>query len=214
MCLQHCSYSLGQWPVTFGLSLYESPSTNHWSGLFFIYNKNFWCFWPRFCTSKAILGRRQPGRIRWILLWIMLLAQDRSLDLLASSTTVPRMPPAVCCDINSSWFNSITSTSMISFNTGAFIIKNSGTIMWLDTISVFQPFVLYIRYICTSSLGWIDWWIEEWMDGYIDKWIDDVRYIDTFSDPNSMVQDFFVQYPGALVEHSHLLSQWYVPVSE
>ena len=25
---------------------------------------NDWCFRPRFCTVKAILGRRQPGRRR------------------------------------------------------------------------------------------------------------------------------------------------------
>ena len=43
-----------------------------------------WCFRPRFCTVKAILARRQHGRMR-ILLWIMPLAQHRSLDLLASS---------------------------------------------------------------------------------------------------------------------------------
>ena len=36
---------------------------------------------------KAILGRGQPGRMTWILLWIMPLAQDRSLDLLISSPT-------------------------------------------------------------------------------------------------------------------------------
>ena len=46
---------------------------------------NDWCFRPRFCTVKAILGQRQPGRIRGILSWIMPLAQDRSPDLLACS---------------------------------------------------------------------------------------------------------------------------------
>ena len=35
---------------------------------------------------KAILSRRQPGQLRWILLWIMPLVQDGSLYLLASST--------------------------------------------------------------------------------------------------------------------------------
>ena len=34
---------------------------------------------------KAILGRGQPGLMRWILLWIMPLVQDRLLDLLTSS---------------------------------------------------------------------------------------------------------------------------------
>ena len=34
---------------------------------------------------KAILGRGQPGWMRWILLCILPLAQDRSLDLLAKS---------------------------------------------------------------------------------------------------------------------------------
>ena len=33
---------------------------------------------PRICTCKAILGRRQPGPMRWILLWIMPLVQDQS----------------------------------------------------------------------------------------------------------------------------------------
>ena len=57
---------------------------------------NEWCFKPRFCTCKAILGRGQPGVMRWILLWIMPLVQDRSLDLLTSSPArynVLRMPP-------------------------------------------------------------------------------------------------------------------------
>ena len=43
---------------------------------------NEWWFRPQFCT---ILGRRQPGRMRWVLLGIMPLSQDRSHNLLASS---------------------------------------------------------------------------------------------------------------------------------
>ena len=46
---------------------------------------NEWCFRPRFCTVKTIPGRRQPGQMKWILLWIMPLVQDQSLDLLTSS---------------------------------------------------------------------------------------------------------------------------------
>ena len=38
-----------------------------------------------FCTCNGILGRGQPGRMRWILLCIMPQVQDRSLDLLSSS---------------------------------------------------------------------------------------------------------------------------------
>ena len=30
---------------------------------------NEWCFRPRFCTVNSILGWRQPGRMRWILLY-------------------------------------------------------------------------------------------------------------------------------------------------
>ena len=41
------------------------------------------CFRPQFCT----VNRTQPGRMRWILLWIMPPAQDRSHDLLYSSPT-------------------------------------------------------------------------------------------------------------------------------
>ena len=44
-----------------------------------------WCFRQRYCTAKAILDRRQPEPMRWILIWIMPLAQKRSLELLASS---------------------------------------------------------------------------------------------------------------------------------
>ena len=43
-----------------------------------------------FCTCKAILSRGQPGHMRWILLWILPLVQNRSLELLASVTTIPR----------------------------------------------------------------------------------------------------------------------------
>ena len=39
-------------------------------------NINDWCFRPRFCS----VSRRQLGRMRWILLWIMPLEQDRLLD--------------------------------------------------------------------------------------------------------------------------------------
>ena len=46
---------------------------------------NFGCFRPRFCTAKAIQGRGQPGLMRRILLRIMPLVQDGSLDLLTSS---------------------------------------------------------------------------------------------------------------------------------
>ena len=42
-------------------------------------------FRPLFCTCNSILGREQPGLTGWILLWIMTLVQDRSLDLLTSS---------------------------------------------------------------------------------------------------------------------------------
>ena len=48
------------------------------------WNEMKWWFRPRFCTSKTILGRGQPGLMRWFLLWMMPLVQDRSLDLLAS----------------------------------------------------------------------------------------------------------------------------------
>ena len=30
---------------------------------------NEWCFGPQCCTIKAILGRAQPGLMRWLLLW-------------------------------------------------------------------------------------------------------------------------------------------------
>ena len=46
---------------------------------------NDWCLRPGFCTCKAILGRGQPGLMVLILLWIVPLVQDRSLDLLTSS---------------------------------------------------------------------------------------------------------------------------------
>ena len=68
--------------------------------------KNEWCFRPRFCTVKAILGRRQPGRMRWILLWNMSLAQDRSLDLLASSPACYRctMDAPSWLALSNSWY--------------------------------------------------------------------------------------------------------------
>ena len=41
-----------------------------------------WCFRPRFCTASLYC---RTGRMRWILLWIMPVVQDRTLDLLISS---------------------------------------------------------------------------------------------------------------------------------
>ena len=52
-----------------------------------IHKMNDWCFRSWFSTVRAILGRRQPGRMRLILLWVMPLAQDRWLNLLTSSPT-------------------------------------------------------------------------------------------------------------------------------
>ena len=48
---------------------------------------NEWCFRPQSCT-KAIMGWRQPGLMRWILVWIMPKMQDSLLDLLTGSPTV------------------------------------------------------------------------------------------------------------------------------
>ena len=50
-------------------------------------NHNVWCFRPRFCTCNT--GPGQPGLMRLILLWIMPLVQDRSLDLLTNSSSLP-----------------------------------------------------------------------------------------------------------------------------
>ena len=54
-------------------------------GLKISVSTNEWCFRPRFCTCKAILDHGQPGLMKWILLRIMPLVQDWSLDLLTSS---------------------------------------------------------------------------------------------------------------------------------
>ena len=62
----------------------DSHRTHCLTELFWGNKMNEWCFRPRFCT-EAKLGQRQPGRMRWILLWIMPLVQDWSLDLLASN---------------------------------------------------------------------------------------------------------------------------------
>ena len=54
--------------------------------------------WMVFCTYKAVLGRGQPGLMRWILLWIMPPVQDRSLDLLT------RSPARYYCTMDSSLY--------------------------------------------------------------------------------------------------------------
>ena len=58
-------------------------------------NENKWCFRPRFCTVKFILGRRQPGWMKWILLWTIPWRRiDRSTcwSAVQRATTVPWMP--------------------------------------------------------------------------------------------------------------------------
>ena len=74
--------SVGKWPAKFSQDCIchiphsvVNPS-DKW---------NDWCFRPRFCNCKAILGWGQPGLMRWILLWIMPLVQDWSLNLLTST---------------------------------------------------------------------------------------------------------------------------------
>ena len=59
---------------------------------------NDWCFRQQFSTGKAMLGRRQPGLMTWILLWIIAVVQDRSLcwPAVHRATTAPWMPPAEC----------------------------------------------------------------------------------------------------------------------
>ena len=42
---------------------------------------NDWCFRPRFCTSKALLGRRQPGHK----MFIKHCTEERLLHLLNNS---------------------------------------------------------------------------------------------------------------------------------
>ena len=52
--------------------------------------------WNDWCTCKAILGRRQPGLMRWILLWIMPLVSIDRLPYWSAvqrATTVPRITP-------------------------------------------------------------------------------------------------------------------------
>ena len=57
---------------------------------------NDWCFRPRFCTVR-LYCRRQPEQMRSILLWIMPLLHDRSIDLLASS------PACYLCSTDASY---------------------------------------------------------------------------------------------------------------
>ena len=53
---------------------------------------NEWCFRQRFCTVR-LHWAEEPGRTRWILLWIMPLVQDRyhstSYPVVQHATTVP-----------------------------------------------------------------------------------------------------------------------------
>ena len=50
---------------------------------------NEWCFRPIFCTCKAILCWEQPRLMGWILLWIMPLVQDQSVELYVDSVNAP-----------------------------------------------------------------------------------------------------------------------------
>ena len=71
-------------------------------------------FRPRFCTAKAILGRGQLGRMGWILLWIMPLMQERSLDLLISSPAHYHCTTAALSSINNTWFVSTVKFYMVA----------------------------------------------------------------------------------------------------
>ena len=56
---------------------------------------NEWCFRPRFCTCKTILGWGQPGLMGWISLWIMpwcSINRSTCWPAVQCATTVPWMP--------------------------------------------------------------------------------------------------------------------------
>ena len=68
---------------------------DEWGELIYWNKWNEWCFRPRFCTVM-LYWARQPGQMRWILLWIMPLVQDWSLTCwpaVQCTITVPQMPP-------------------------------------------------------------------------------------------------------------------------
>ena len=68
-----------------------------------------WCFKPRFCTCKTILGRGQLGLMRLILLWIMQLVQDGSLDQETSS----RRPARYLCTTDAQiWVKEISQNCL------------------------------------------------------------------------------------------------------
>ena len=65
---------------------------------------NEYCFRPRFWTCKTILGREQPRLMRWILLWIMPLVQDRMLipvDQQSSALPLYHIPRYMDTEIHS-----------------------------------------------------------------------------------------------------------------
>ena len=66
---------------------------------------NEWCFRPWFCTVRLYWAR--DNVMKWILLWIIPLVQDRSLDLLTSNpacyhctTDAPSTTVYIYCKIN------------------------------------------------------------------------------------------------------------------
>ena len=56
-------------------------------------------FRSRFCTCTPIGGRGQSGLMRWILLWLMPLLQDRSLDLLNQQSSALPLDNAYGCSL-------------------------------------------------------------------------------------------------------------------
>ena len=67
--------------------------------LIYISKPNDWCFRPWFCTVWLYWARDNMGEWDEFLLWIIPLAQDRSLDLLTSS------PALYHCTTDASYIN-------------------------------------------------------------------------------------------------------------
>ena len=162
---------------------------------------NEWCFRPRFCICKAIMGWGQPGLMRWILLWIMPLVQDQSLNLLTSSpvhyhcaTDPPHSPTSsmiiytrqnkfYCtfkslCTIFLSWMN-ITASSSCLINclkqrTSTFTPKPQiPHIVMKMNEWCFRPRFCTVRlYWAGDNLGFTHLYeASEWMNEHMNEWM-------------------------------------------
>ena len=111
---------------------------------------------PRFCTVKAILGRGQPGRMRCILIRIMLLAQNRSVRVQEPTTIQIDNPELIIIQITELFINATIFIYIILYVVLSGMAKLSHhltTYFWCHLMKYLCHLIIQDFFVASSDIG-------------------------------------------------------------